>query len=363
VEGLRGWAARRRAPLLLALRITVACIAAYALAKLLGLAQGYWAVLTAVIGMQASVGGSLKASLDRFVGSLGGAAWGVVVGVTIHRDTGLMMGVALAASVGPLAVLAALRPTYRVAPVTAIILLLAPSTQIGGALEVAMSRLLEIGLGSVIALLVALLVAPARAHNLLAEAAGKVMTRMSETPPLFAAALEGRGDPTALLAVHDAVRLAIGRAETVAEEAARERANFLTTAPDPDPLIRTLRRLRADIVMLGRAGASPLPPEAWSPLGGSITGALQAIAVYLRAAGQAIGSGQAAPPLAPVEAALAGYAEATAALRQAGALRALSDEAVGRLYGLSFSFMQFGQNLHDLADRIDELAQPSGRKG
>ena len=72
------WITAHRPQLRLSLRILVASLVAFTLGHILGLAQAYWAVLTAVIVMQASVGGSLKATLDRFLGSLGGAAWGVV---------------------------------------------------------------------------------------------------------------------------------------------------------------------------------------------------------------------------------------------------------------------------------------------
>ena len=80
---LSNWARGHRAQLRLGLRITLASLATFAVGRLLGLPQAYWAVLTAVIVTQASIGGSLKASRDRFVGSLGGAAWGVAVSLSI----------------------------------------------------------------------------------------------------------------------------------------------------------------------------------------------------------------------------------------------------------------------------------------
>ena len=55
-----------------AVRVAVAGAASFALAEALGLAQGYWAVFTSVIVTQASVGGSLKATVDRLTGTLGG---------------------------------------------------------------------------------------------------------------------------------------------------------------------------------------------------------------------------------------------------------------------------------------------------
>ncbi|MBV8353456.1 MAG: FUSC family protein [Verrucomicrobia bacterium] len=50
----------------------IATTLAYALATALGQPQSYWAVLTAIIVTQTSIGGSLKAAIDRLVGSICG---------------------------------------------------------------------------------------------------------------------------------------------------------------------------------------------------------------------------------------------------------------------------------------------------
>ena len=69
----RDWIAAHRAEIALSLRITVAgLIATFALGELLGVKQVYWAVLTTTFVMQASVGGSLKATIDRLVGTAAG---------------------------------------------------------------------------------------------------------------------------------------------------------------------------------------------------------------------------------------------------------------------------------------------------
>src|SRR5262245_24149242 len=115
------WLQGRSGELRLALRTTLAGLITFTLAHLLELPHSYWAVLTSVIIMQASVGGSLKATLDRMLGTLAGAIWGVSVTLAIpHGDT-LTIGLTLAAALAPLALVAALRPNYRMAPVTAII--------------------------------------------------------------------------------------------------------------------------------------------------------------------------------------------------------------------------------------------------
>lgn len=65
----RAWLGRRGAEPRLSMRTTMAVLLAFALAEPFGLAQGHWAVLTAVIVVQASVGGSLKAGIDRLAGN------------------------------------------------------------------------------------------------------------------------------------------------------------------------------------------------------------------------------------------------------------------------------------------------------
>src|SRR5580658_7248398 len=80
------WLRQYRTELGLSLRITLAALIAYALGQLLGLHQVYWAVLSAVIVLQVSVIGSLKATVERLIGTLGGAVWGVVVSMAIHHS-------------------------------------------------------------------------------------------------------------------------------------------------------------------------------------------------------------------------------------------------------------------------------------
>ena len=65
LKKLRRWVSANSAALRLRARMTVAGLLAYLLAELFALPQGYWAVFSAIIIMQASVGGSVKATLDR----------------------------------------------------------------------------------------------------------------------------------------------------------------------------------------------------------------------------------------------------------------------------------------------------------
>jgi uncharacterized membrane protein YccC len=359
VADLGAWAGRRRAQLRLSLRITVACLLTFALGHALHLAQNYWAVLTAVIVTQASVGGSLKATFDRFIGSLGGAVWGVAVSLAIPHTTTLMLGVAMTVGLAPLALVAAFYPQYRIAPVTAIILLLTPNSQLSGPLASAASRMFEVGLGSVVAVAVALTILPERAHGVLSGAAGRALALMGDLTAVLMAGLVQSRDPRAVEALHDRIRAAIRQVEAAADETVRERRIYLTDAPDPDPLCRTLRRLQHDLVMIGRAGIRPLAEPVAERLLPSVTTLAEALTGFFREAGLAVAAQAPPPSIDGVETALADYAAAGAQLRSSGLTRDLPDEAVGRIFSLAFALEQLHQNLKDLVDRAGDRATPA----
>jgi len=79
------------------------------------------AVLTAVVVTQMSVGGSLKATIEYLIGTLGGAIYAGVIAVLIPPVNEISLLIALAMTVAPLALLAAINVNFRVAPFTAVI--------------------------------------------------------------------------------------------------------------------------------------------------------------------------------------------------------------------------------------------------
>jgi len=348
--------ARYRLEAGLTVRISAAGLITFAVAHLLGLTQIYWAVLTAVIVTQASVGGSLKAMLDRFVGTIGGAGWGVAVTLAIPHPGVLSTGFALAVALVPLAAVVAIRPNYRIAPVTAAIVLLAYPNQGGGVVEAALERVLEIGLGSVIALGVALLVSPTRAQELLCAAGRDALALMADQVELLLGGGVGPPDSAAVQALHDRIRMTIERAVAIADEAARERRSYITDAPDPEPLVRTLRRLSHDLVIIARALSAPLPETAAARLARPIAAIAGALPAEFNDIGAALASRSAPPDLTAITDALAAFEAELAAVRREGVTRELPEEAVERIFGLAFGFEQIGRNLSELASRVRELA-------
>jgi uncharacterized membrane protein YccC len=348
------WSTKHRPQLRLAARITLAALLTFVVGHGLGLVQSYWAVLTAVIVSQASVGGSLKAGRERFVGSVGGAVWGVAVTLTLpHADIwGLLL--TLTVTLAPLAVATALNPSFRLAPVTAVLLLLTPTTQVAGPVTTAVHRVLEIGLGSLIALAVAVLVLPERAHGVVARATSAALEAMAELVVVLARGVTQARDDAVVDRLQGRIRKAVGAAETAADEAFRERRINLTAADDPAPLCRTLRRLQHDLAMVSRAGQTPLAEPGRSRLGPPTAEAAEAVAEYMRSAGRSLVERKPAPSFEAVEGALDACSAAIADLRREGALREMPDDAVGRIFGLSFALEQLRLNLRDLGERAGE---------
>jgi len=355
-HGIRAWARRHGSELKLAARTTIAALLAFATAELLHLPQVYWAVLTAVIVMQANLGGSLKATFDRLAGTLGGAVWGVAVSLALPHGDALGLAFGLALSVGPLALLASLKPWLRIAPVTAIIVLMSTQAQQAGPFAYALERVIEILLGVAVALAVSLLVLPTRAHGALAAAASRTLRLMSELTGALLPHPASAADSATLLRLHAELRRALAGVEAAADEARRERAGRLTDDPEPEPLRRNLNRLRLDLAMIGRATVEPLPEPVAGRLAPATADVAMALAAYFKAAAAALSQREAAPSRDACSKALRAYAATVAELRKEGLTRALTAAGASHLFGIAFVLDQLGRNLRDLAERVDEMA-------
>jgi len=356
------WLTRHRTELGLALRMTVAGLLSFAAAPLFQVTQAYWAVLTAVIVTQSSLGGSLKATIDRFVSTLGGAVWGVAVTFAIPHSGIAPSALALVAALVPLSLLVAFRPNYRVAPVTAVIVLLG-HTAPGGVIDTALDRVFEIGLGGIVALAVALIVSPERAHQAVYAAAAKALAPMAKQ---VVAVLDGMSAPldhSSVIRLHDNTRTAIEAATATAAEAARERRSYMSDAPDLEPLVRTLRRISHDLVLIARTLSSPLPEPVRDRLAEAASGLGAAFAATMTTLGAALTAGGAPPAAGSVDAAFAAYAQAMSGLRKEGLTRALDDGDVERVFGLYFGLEELRRNLDELTARVGELFPGAGSQG
>src|SRR6202142_3337321 len=255
------WLRSRKVQLGLGVRVTVAALGALVIALAFGLKLPLWAVLTSIIVTQMSVGRSLKATRDYLVGTLGGAIYGGAVAVLIPHSGEVTLLVVLVLAVAPLAFIAAINPSLNVATVTAIIVLLLPAMNHGDPLDSAIDRVLEVAVGALTGLAVSFLVLPSRAHSQTRSRAARVLELIASALEELLSGLTRGRDADALHRLQDGIGAALVGLNAVGAEAERERAARFSTGPDTGPLLRTILRLRHDLVMIGRASVVPLPVD------------------------------------------------------------------------------------------------------
>ncbi len=356
LRSLSGTLQAHRVQLALCLRVTVAAVATLLLAQALQFPLYLWAVLTAVILTQVSFGRSLKATIDYWIGTLGGVIYAGAVGALIQPHDELTLAVALTIAVAPAALLGAIKPSFTVAPFTAVLVILAPTLTHLTPIQSAYYRLLEVLLGGGTALVVSLLVFPARAHDLTIEAAARMLNLLAEAASELFASLIRRLDVSEIERIQNHLGRTFAELESIGAEAKRERITYLTWGPDPGPLLRTLLRLRHDFVMIGRAAIEPLREPCLSHLGPELQSVASTLVKYLNDGSVSLMARRQPPPLEPAERALDAYASAFDALRQGGHLRSVPTETVERIFALGFALEQLKLNLRDLQRCIGELS-------
>jgi uncharacterized membrane protein YccC len=263
---------------------------------------------------------------------------------------------ALALAVAPTALVVAINPRYSAATFTAVMVFFGPTITHTGPIASAVERVIEVAVGGIVGLFVSLVVFPARAHDLAIEAAAQMIDLMTRLLPELFAGFKQSMDQTALHAMQNRIGAAFARLDAVAIEARHERMTRLAAEPDQGPLLRTLLRLRHDLVMIGRAAAVPLPEAFRSRLAPRLANIGETAAGYLRTCAGALLARRGPPLAAAVEAALNSYDAEFAAMRSEGLTRDLSDETAERLFALGFALDQLRRNFSDLERCITEFA-------
>lgn len=356
----RAWLGPYRAQLRFCLRMTAAALLAFALAQIWNIPlNGLWVVLTAVVVTQMSVGGSLRATSEYVLGTIGGAVYAATIGVLVPHTTTLALAGVLALTIAPLAFAAAVNQSFRSAPFTGAIVLLI-SGQFGeGTVESALYRLLEVALGGGVAVAVSLLVLPDRAFGLGLGAAARLLDLLAE---LLRELLEGftrNLDAAGTTRMQQEAGRALAAFQAIVAEAKSERTINLVAEPDPAPLALTLLRLRHDVVIIGRAAVAPLPKTFAERLGALLARAAECTSDYLHESASALRSRRPPPPLKPMEDVLAAYNAEIAALRSEGLTRGLSIAQAEQFFTLGFALEQMYRDCADLGRCVQELARPS----
>jgi len=347
---------RYRLQLILALRVTVGALLALALAHALHLHLPLWAVLTSLIVTQMSLGRSVKVASDYLIGTFGGVAYGGALAILIPHDSEWALLAVLAIAVAPLAFIASFRSNFNVLPVTAIIVLLVPSMQHVSPAASALDRVLEVTVGGAVGFIVSFLLFPSRAHAITIEAAADMLDLLADALSRFLEDQTRELDQTERRRIQDGIAAALTRLNATGAEAEHERNARLTSGPNTGPLLRTLLRLRHDIVMLGRVVGCELPET----VAARLTPALRKIEAagrdFLHASGAALRSQKPPPELDAVEIAFRQYIEEFGAVRREGLTRDMKSEAAERFFALGFALEQLREHLFEVHRVVGEWA-------
>lgn len=345
------WIRSHRSAFEQALRLAIAGSVAFAVTKLLDLPQGLWAAVTAVIVVQGSVGASIKAAVDRFCGTAVGAIYGMVIAVAVPHTSFPYLLTAVVLALLPTGLLAALYPVFRVAPISALIILLPSSATFASPLASAFARVAEIMLGDFLGLAVALFILPSRAYSIVFSAANRVLELEGDLLRVVLGCLAaGKPTGTEVQQIHAQTRAALRKAETAAEDAARERRSHLGQQADLDPIIRSLHRIRNDLVMVARAAVLALSFELAQQLSPSLNRLADLGGDLLHSIGQAMAEKSALPDSQPLFIAIAEFDRTVESLD----ITRYGERNPSEVYAIRFAIMQLSHDIQDLLDRTSE---------
>jgi len=302
-----------------ALRTAIAASVTALLTRVLDLEQGYWAVFSAILVMQAHFGSSIAAAWARLLGTASGALLGALA---ISAADALLgpgantLTAAMFVTIFLCALIAAKNENLRLAGLTAAVVICLHGTIGENAFSIALSRFLEVSLGIVVALAVSL-AWPSRARVVLRFGLSKGMEHLSQ---LLAALMDSR-----MSGHYDRPRI-FHRKDALLRLFLRNRQLLTAARREPGPsvdetfsdLLGTEDRLGEHLLAMDHA-IENAPPEGFhqhlplelSELGAALNAGLTTLA-------QAILKDQApaAAPLARLDAALAAAGKKLLDLRQ-----------------------------------------------
>ena len=235
------------------LQLAGAVILAYATSRLAGLPEHFWAVMSTLIVMRPSSGGTLDAGWDRaratVVGVLGGlfGVWLQQIGVDVIAST--------LAIVAMLSFASAASSALRSAPIAALIILAAGDLSGHSALQAAVLRVVQIGIGIGVALGVAFVSSRYRAPARFNKGCAALLQRVARQLQMSRARAQTSEADSEKAAA--ALRSALDRLSMLAGNADRESRLFRRAGPAVDERIHRsvaglVRRIVQDTSVLNR---------------------------------------------------------------------------------------------------------------
>ncbi|MEJ0026147.1 MAG: FUSC family protein [Rhizomicrobium sp.] len=340
--------------LLIGGRVGISAVLAYLIATLQHVPETYWPVMSAVIVARGGARGAGGSATDRLIGTLAGAAVGL--GASFLHGFGLPQWALLFIAMAPMAFLSADNPAFRAAPMAAMIVLSATASGKTGVfgLGVAGLRVLDVGMGTLVALFVSYVVLPSNAMKNLRRNAAALMMPLANLlalgmRPEDAEALDKFKRLNARTR-RDMRELVIAARQIKAKRGGQDSGRDLAET-QPNQFTGALSRTHGTIVFIARAlSGAPLPDgvmDALRPFLRDARARLGAIH-HLLAEGTPAGSG----------AELAASVDAAAARIERAAI-----DPAAHLEALPFLMQTLRDDLNDLAATAGAIGGPPKARG
>jgi uncharacterized membrane protein YccC len=153
MQALQAIFVRYRAELWQVLAIVLATLVSFLIASAMSLAEPFWSVITAAIVARITARGAVRVALFRLLGTLAGAAFGLLL--AFARGTGTPESALLVLLVAPLALLGVIWRELRASLIAGIIVFSA-AAHLASPVAPALARIIEVGLGAIVAAIVSI---------------------------------------------------------------------------------------------------------------------------------------------------------------------------------------------------------------
>ena len=239
-----------------AMRMLIASLGSYLFSTTVHIPAPYTAVITTLIVARPHSEGVLRASLERVLATILGAAIACAVsfGRLAHTPEPLLLAIALI----PITLAVAHNSAYRSAMIAAIIVLSAPAVH-GSPFYVAGIRMLGVVIGAVIGTLISVTVVPSSREVLVARAAANLLDMFV---PLLRDSISSEKKDSARYRLEFRIRQSL-----------REFALLIKDRPEGPPtkspaaaVVQSVLHMHADIVFLARELRAHRPAESAIPL-------------------------------------------------------------------------------------------------
>jgi uncharacterized membrane protein YccC len=334
-----------------AIKTAIAAVLTILLYQLFNIPEGIWAAISAVIVMQANLGGSLSASRSRFLGTAIGASMGIAC-MSILGQSPWSVGIALVLAI-LLCSYFKLKESYRLASATVLLVMLVhgPNVWILG-----LYRFLNVILGIIVALIVSIFIWPSRAREHLRHGLSQVLMDCGQLYQLLVDSyLRVDHQQTTI----DNIRIQIKQTFHRNHDLLKESLEELAKTPSEDQALTALmtdeERIIDHILSIDEATQNTQGDSFYLKLAPKLTELAQRTTTAFSQVAEAITTRQSQLQIPDLNSALTAVDEQLLALRKEAVSYNHSLDEIVRFYSFVYNMKELAKDIQNMATTTSDL--------